>query len=268
MRLIIKNISNLVTCAGEGIKKGKEQRDAKIIENGYVIVNNDIIEELGSGEDFKKFIDKNTILIEGKGKTVTPGLVDPHTHVVYSGSRENELPLKLNKVSYIDILKAGGGILSTVENTRKTAEADLFNESKKRLDTMVPAAVDTIKNHFQDMARQPKDYDLIATGDLGKVGREMTETLLKKYGYDVKGIYIDCGEEIFDAETQKTCSGGSGCGCSAVVDSGYIYKNMMNGKFKRVLLVSTGALMSTISSFQGETIPGIAHAVEIEFGGA
>lgn len=132
---------------------------------------------------------------------------------------------------------------------------------------MVPAAVDTIKNHFQDTGRQPKDYDLIATGDLGKVGREMTETLLKKYGYDVKGIYIDCGEEIFDKDSQKTCSGGSGCGCSAVVDSGYIYKNMLNGKFKRVLLVSTGALMSTISSFQGESIPGIAHAVEVEFGG-
>lgn len=146
MRLIIKNISNLVTCAGEGIKKGKEQRDAKIIENGYVIVNNDIIEELGSGKGYEKFTDKNTILIDGKGKTVTPGLVDPHTHVVYSGSRENELPLKLNKVSYIDILKAGGGILSTVEKTRKAAAAELFNESKKRLDTMLLHGTTTIES--------------------------------------------------------------------------------------------------------------------------
>ncbi|MFA6940925.1 MAG: imidazolonepropionase [Clostridiaceae bacterium] len=146
MRLIIKKISNLVTCAGKGIKKGKEQRDAKIIENGYVIVNDDIIEELGSGDDYKKFIDKNTILIDGAGKTVTPGLVDPHTHVVYAGSRENELPLKLNKVSYIDILKAGGGILSTVENTRKAADADLFNESKKRLDTMLLHGTTTIES--------------------------------------------------------------------------------------------------------------------------
>lgn len=132
---------------------------------------------------------------------------------------------------------------------------------------MVPAAVDTIKNHLIDLNRTPVDYDLIATGDLGKIGREMTEELLKEYGFDVKGIYIDCGEEIFDREKQKTCSGGSGCGCSAVVGSGYIMKNIINGKFKRVLLVSTGALMSTISSFQGESIPGIAHGVEIEFGG-
>ncbi|MFA9398766.1 MAG: stage V sporulation protein AD [Clostridiaceae bacterium] len=132
---------------------------------------------------------------------------------------------------------------------------------------MAPAAVDTIKAHLLDLNRNISDYDLIATGDLGKVGREITENLLKEYGYDVKGIYIDCGEEIYDNETQKTSSGGSGCGCSAVVASSYIYQNMINGKFKRVLLVSTGALLSTISTFQGETIPGIAHAVEIEFGG-
>lgn len=132
---------------------------------------------------------------------------------------------------------------------------------------MSPAAVDTIKAHFIDTGRIPKDYDLIATGDLGIYGREITEKLLLDYGYDISNMYIDCGEEIFSKEDMNVKAGGSGCGCSAAVDCGYIYKNMLSKKFKKVLLVSTGALMSTTSSLQGESIPGIAHAVAIEIGG-
>lgn len=132
---------------------------------------------------------------------------------------------------------------------------------------MAPAAVDTIKQHFKDTGRKPSDYDLIATGDLGKLGKQITEELLLEYGYNVKGIYTDCGVEIFDIDKQKVNCGGSGCGCSAVVLAGYIYKNMLCGKLKRVLLISTGALMSPTSSLQGESIPGIAHAVAIEYGG-
>ena len=132
---------------------------------------------------------------------------------------------------------------------------------------MAPAAVDTIKQHFMDTGRKPSDYDIIATGDLGIIGREFTEKLLLEYKYDMKGHYIDCGEAIFDAQTQETNAGGSGCGCSAVVATGYLLKNMLKGKFKRILLVSTGALLSSTSPLQGETIPGIAHAVSIEFGG-
>lgn len=131
---------------------------------------------------------------------------------------------------------------------------------------MAPAAVSTIYQHFNDTKRSPKYYDLIVTGDLGKYGKEITEKLLKEYGYNIGENYIDCGAEIFDCETQGTNAGGSGCGCSAVVYTGYIYKNMLSGKFKRVLLVSTGALLSTTSSLQGESIPGIAHAVSIEYG--
>ncbi|MBC2581168.1 stage V sporulation protein AD [Clostridium sp. DJ247] len=130
---------------------------------------------------------------------------------------------------------------------------------------MAPAAVSTLYQHFKDTGRSPNYYDLIATGDLGKFGREITVKLLQEYGYDVKDNYIDCGEKIFDNENQGTNAGGSGCGCSAVVCCGYIYKNMLKGKFRRVLLVSTGALLSTTSSLQGESIPGIAHAVSIEY---
>lgn len=131
---------------------------------------------------------------------------------------------------------------------------------------MAPAAVSTLYSHFKDTGRSPKDYDVIATGDLGKIGKKITIELLKDYGYDISSNYIDCGEEIFDNENQGTDSGGSGCGCSAVVYCGYLYNNMLSGKFKRVLVVSTGALMSPTSSLQGETIPGIAHAVAIEYG--
>lgn len=130
---------------------------------------------------------------------------------------------------------------------------------------MAPAAFSTIKQHFEDLGRSAADYDLIATGDLGKIGKKITEEMLKESGFDISEKYIDCGDEIFDNEKQGTLAGGSGCGCSAVVDCGYIYKNMLNGKFKRVLLVSTGALLSTTSSLQGESIPGIAHAVTLEY---
>lgn len=129
---------------------------------------------------------------------------------------------------------------------------------------MAPAAVDTIYNHFKDTGRTPKDYDVIATGDLGQVGKEITEKLLLEYGYDVRDNYVDCGDMIYDDEVQKTDSGGSGCGCSAVVTCGYFYRKLMKREIKSLLLISTGALMSTTTSLQGESIPGIAHAVAIE----
>lgn len=132
---------------------------------------------------------------------------------------------------------------------------------------MAPAAVDTIYKHFFDTGRSAKDYDIIATGDLGKVGKEMTEKLLLEYGYDIRDIYVDCGDLIFDKEKQGVFSGGSGCGCSAVMSCSYIYKGLLNGKFKKALIVSTGALMNSIYTMQGESVPGIAHAVAIEFEG-
>lgn len=130
---------------------------------------------------------------------------------------------------------------------------------------MAPAAVDTISIHFKDTGRDPSYYDAIVTGDLGKVGKEIISKLLLEYGYDIRENYFDCGDMIYDDTIQKTDSGGSGCGCSAVVSSGYFYKKMIRKEIKNMLLVSTGALMSTTSSLQGESIPGIAHAVAIEF---
>lgn len=129
---------------------------------------------------------------------------------------------------------------------------------------MAPAAVDTLYKHFKDTGRDPRSYDIIATGDLGKVGKTICDKLILEYGYDIRENHVDCGDIIFDNEAQGTDSGGSGCGCSAVVTSGYIYKKMMRKEIKSALIISTGALMSTTSSLQGESIPGIAHAVAIE----
>lgn len=129
---------------------------------------------------------------------------------------------------------------------------------------MAPAAADTIAQHFRDTGFEPKDYDLIATGDLALVGRDLADELLKRQGYDISNIFTDCGIEIFDTEKQDVHAGGSGCGCSAVVFCGYFYNKLTTGELNRILMVSTGALMSTTSSQQGESIPAIAHAVTVE----
>ncbi len=129
---------------------------------------------------------------------------------------------------------------------------------------MAPAAVDSLYRHFKDTGRKPEEYDVIATGDLGIVGKEITDKLLLELGYDIFNNHIDCGEEIFNNEEQGTESGGSGCGCSAAVATGYLYKKLMKKEIKKVLLISTGALMSPTSTLQGESIPGIAHCVSIE----
>ncbi len=129
---------------------------------------------------------------------------------------------------------------------------------------MAPAAVDTLKAHFNDTGFKPEDYDLIITGDLGKIGHEIVLELLEKEGYNMSKVFKDCGVEIFDHERQDTHAGGSGCGCSAVVFGGYLYKQLKSKKLKKILLVATGALLSPTSALQGESIPSIAHAVTIQ----
>ncbi len=128
---------------------------------------------------------------------------------------------------------------------------------------MAPAAVDTIKMHLADLNRPADYYDLIVTGDLGKVGMAMAGQLFVKEGIVPVNTYSDCGVLLYDGQ-QDVNSGGSGCGCSAVMLCGPLLKKMINGEIRKMLLVATGALMSPTTSFQGETIPGIAHAVAIE----
>lgn len=129
---------------------------------------------------------------------------------------------------------------------------------------MAPAAADTIYQHFIDFDRTPADYDLIVTGDLGGVGRELVLDLLKEKGYDLTDKYFDCGIAIFDDSTQDTHSGGSGCGCSAVTLAGYLLPKLESGELKRILFLPTGALLSTVSFNEGQSIPGICHGVILE----
>lgn len=129
---------------------------------------------------------------------------------------------------------------------------------------MAPAAADTIKEHLKARNKKISDFDVVATGDLGYVGLKLAKGLLENDNISTEGYFTDCGIEIYDKDKQDTHSGGSGCACSAITFCGYFYRQLMEGKIKNMLLVPTGALMSQTSSQQGETIPGIAHAVEIE----
>lgn len=129
---------------------------------------------------------------------------------------------------------------------------------------MAPAALDTLLTHFKDTGRNPSYYDAIFTGDLGYVGKEILIELAETKGYNIKSNYNDCGVLIFDKEKQDTHSGGSGCACCGTVFSGYIYKMLQQKKYKKVLLMATGALTNSTTNQQGESIPGIAHAIAIE----
>ena len=129
---------------------------------------------------------------------------------------------------------------------------------------MAPAAADTIEQNLKDFGRKESDYDKIFTGDLGYVGQSILFDLMRKKGKDIKANHADCGMLIFDQQTQNTNSGGSGCGCAAVTLSAFILPRIESGEWKRVLFVPTGALMSTVSFNEGETVPGIAHGIVLE----
>jgi stage V sporulation protein AD len=130
---------------------------------------------------------------------------------------------------------------------------------------MAPAAVDTITAHFRDLRISPGDYDLIATGDLGRVGHRIAGDLLQKHGLEIPAErFTDCGLLIYGQDQPEVLAGGSGCGCSATVTYGYILNRMKKGELKKVLIVATGALLSPLSYQQQESIPCIAHAVSIE----
>ncbi len=128
---------------------------------------------------------------------------------------------------------------------------------------MAPAAYETLRAHFDDLQLSPSDYDLIVTGDLGSVGKEIILDLFRRDGVGIGGVYNDCGVMIFDLEKQDVHAGGSGCGCGSVVLCGYLLRQMEKKKLRNVLFCGTGALMSPLSTQQGESIPAVCHAVSI-----
>ena len=129
---------------------------------------------------------------------------------------------------------------------------------------MAPAAFDTIRTHLDDTKTTPKDYDLIVTGDLGTVGLEALVQLFREAGIQAGGKLTDCGNLIFDPETQDVHAGGSGCGCSAIVLCSELLNKLQSGKLKKILFCGTGALLSPTSTPQKLPIPGVCHAVCIE----
>ncbi len=129
---------------------------------------------------------------------------------------------------------------------------------------MAPAAADLIYQNLKDFNIEPGYYDKIITGDLGKVGRDILIKLLQDNGVDISKQHMDCGIEIFNDDTQDTHAGGSGCGCAAATLSGMILTKMKNKTWNRVLFVPTGALLSTVSYNEGQSVPGIAHGVMLE----
>lgn len=128
---------------------------------------------------------------------------------------------------------------------------------------MAPAAADTIIQHFKDTGSSPEDYDMILTGDLGALGSRIVKDLTWEKGYDISSNHVDCGEIVYKV-IEKEFQGGSGAGCSATVLNSYVLSKMNSGLYKRILFAATGALLSTVSSGQGESIPCISHAVQLE----
>ncbi len=128
---------------------------------------------------------------------------------------------------------------------------------------MAQSAYETLSRHFKDTGDKPEDYDLIVTGDLAAVGRDIVLELFKRDGVDMKANYDDCGLMLFSGN-QDVHAGASGCGCSAAVLCAYILPQMEKGLFKKVLFCGTGALLSPLTTNQGESIPGICHAVCLE----
>ena len=161
------------------------------------------------------------------------------------------------------ISKEGEGPYITHITTGKIVDMGIKDANNMGA-AMAPATLDTLVCHFKDTGRGPNYYDAIITGDLGYIGKDILTELALDKGYNIKSNYNDCGVLIFDKASQDTHSGGSGCGCCATVFSGYFFKQLKEKKIKRILLIATGALMNSTSSQQGESIPGIAHAISIE----
>jgi len=161
------------------------------------------------------------------------------------------------------VASSGAGPKVTWATTGKVMDLGAKDQSDMG-GAMAPAAADTLLTHFADTGRGPDDYDLILTGDLASFGSEMLKELVRDNGVELDDNYRDCGLMLFDTKVQHVGAGGSGCACSAVVTFGHVLKEMEKGTYRNVLLVATGALMSPLSFQQGESIPGVAHAVVIE----
>lgn len=210
------------------------------------------------------------LMLESGGANRTVAVTSSH---FCSSERQFRFPLEYGGVrpqtSQWTVTGAGALILDSYKGNKKIKSisigkiCDLGVKDMNNMGAaMAPAAADTIKTFLADTKTKPQDFDAIFTGDLGLVGTTLLHDLLKKDGIEIPN-HSDCGMMIYDAKKQDVHAGGSGCGCSASVLCSEILGKMDKGELKNVLFCATGALMSPTSSMQGETIPGIAHLVNI-----
>jgi stage V sporulation protein AD len=183
------------------------------------------------------------------------------TPLEYGGQRTPTAQWTVTGAGAVILAKEGPGPYITHITTGKVVDKGI-KDANNMGSAMAPAAYATLTAHFQDTGRVPSFYDLIVTGDLGKLGREIILDFFHRDGVELTN-YDDCGTMIFDLKKQDVHCGGSGCGCSATVLTGYLLNGMREEKWNRILFCPTGALLSPTSTQQGESIPSICHAVAI-----
>jgi len=181
----------------------------------------------------------------------------------YGGQRTPSAQWTVTGAGAVILGRGSKGIKLTHATTGTIVDAGI-DDANNMGAAMAPAAYETIRAHFMETGRGPGDYDAIFTGDLGALGHDILQSLFAEDGIELGVRYMDCGVLMYDLNTQDVHCGGSGCGCCASVLSGHILRGMENGVWGRVLVCATGALMSTTTSQQGSTIPGICHAIAME----
>lgn len=181
----------------------------------------------------------------------------------YGGQRPPTAQWTATASGAVLIAPSGGKCKITHITTGKIVDMGICDANNMGA-AMAPAAADTIKTHFEDTGFSPSDYDLIATGDLGILGKTLLCELLKKENIDITPYADDCGCMIYDADSQDKHCGGSGCGTSASVFAAHLMPMLEQGKIKKLLFIPTGALMSPLTCQQGDSIAAVAHAVRIE----
>lgn len=182
----------------------------------------------------------------------------------YGGQRPPTAQRTVTGAGALIVSREGKGPCVTAFRVGRIVDYGVTDENNMGA-AMAPAAADSIYGFLKDTETVPEDYDMILTGDLGHTGSKLLiKLLLEERNLDISSVHEDCGVLIFDNNGQDVHAGGSGCGCSAVVVSTYIQRLLREGTVKKVLFVGTGALVSTVSPLQGNTVPGIAHAVLME----
>lgn len=226
----------------------------------------------GACSTFVEALSLGSVFIDGGGAENVIAAASSH---FCSAEKQFRFPLELGNqrppTSQWTVTGAGSAILSKngegpyITNITTGKIVDMgIKDSNNMGAAMAPAFVDTLLTHFKDTGRNPSYYDGIFSGDLGYIGKEISIELCQTKGYNIKNNYNDCGVIIFDKENQDTHSGGSGCACCATVFSGYLFNQLKQKKLNKILLIATGALTNATSAQQGESIPGIAHAISIE----